>query len=185
MVRKIIGILLVCGVLLLLGWVFLSKHQSISNPVGQTSEKTISYCHSSDLEAILTLDHAAGNVYGTFTLKNISSKHCQVLGSKFIDAQYTSSNTKVIHEGQVQAQAFDLVPNQTIYSQVHYPNGPQCGSETVPLPVIFTYMISPTETIVFRNQTGQAEQLVQSCKLPNDITEIQLWNMSSKPISGS
>lgn len=189
MERKIVVLLLIVIALYFGSLIFISKQHS-SKPASpsqlpaSSSVQSMAYCRSHDVETLLTLDHAAGNVYGTFTLKNISNKTCQILGNKFIEPQYVSTNTKVVHEGKTQPQAFVLSPNQTLYSQVHYPNGPQCSSETVQLPVTFSYMISPTENIVFKDQMGKAEQLMQACK-SQDITEIQIWNMSDKPINGN
>lgn len=145
-----------------------------------------SSCTPQNVQASLELHPGAGNVYGTFTLKNISNRACQILGGKFIEAKYDTNsvkNIKITHLGQNQSQPFTLSPNQTLYSQVHYPNGPQCSTRTQPVNVTFTYKISPTEDINFKNQNGETQQAVQTCQLPTEITEIQIWNMANKPIT--
>jgi hypothetical protein len=181
MKRNVLVLLLVSFIVLIGVWKLVYK-ESAKSPV-QIPSNGVQYCSSSDLQALLSLDHAAGNVYGTFTLKNISGYSCQVLGGQFIQANYTSSNTKVVHVGQTPSQSFELAPGQTIYSQVHYPNGPQCSSSVTPINVTFTYSVSPTESVTFRDQSGKAEQSVQACTSQQDITEIQVWNMSPQPIT--
>ena len=144
------------------------------------------YCSPGDLQSLVELGAGAGNVYGTLTLKNISQDTCEVLGGDFVVADYDSSvkNITITHIGQTQAQPFVLAPGQTIYSQVHYPNGPQCQSIGLnQTNVTFTYQISPTDTVSFKNQQGGAQQILQTCKSPNDRTEIQIWNMANHPIT--
>ncbi|HSW88637.1 MAG TPA: DUF4232 domain-containing protein [Candidatus Saccharimonadales bacterium] len=146
---------------------------------------TNSDCKPHDLEANLDLSPGAGNVFGTFTLKNISANTCQVLGGSFINAKYNQSitNITVAHVGQTQPQPFTLAPNQTIYSQVHYPNGPQCSSGVKTTKVTFIYNISPANIVTFKNTNGEAAQDVQTCTSASDITQIQIWNMATAPIT--
>lgn len=148
---------------------------------------TISFCTSGDLKPSITLGAGAGNIYGTITLKNTSAKQCQIVGGEFISATYDTNavkNITVSHIGQTQAQPFVIAPNETIYSQVHYPNGPQCQSiGLTQTKVTFTYKISPTETVAFKNQNGDTQQVVQTCTSPTDMTKIDIWNMSTTPIT--
>lgn len=146
----------------------------------------VTYCTPQNLQAFVTLNPGAGNIYGTFTLKNISKLPCRILGGNFIAAEYDKTavkNITVSHTGQTQPQPFIVGPDQTIYSQVHYPNGPQCQSEGLnQTEVTFTYPISPANTVAFENQEGKTAQIVQTCKSPTDMTEIRIWNMADKPI---
>lgn len=146
-----------------------------------------SYCTPQNLQASVNLSPGAGNIYGTFTLKNISHQTCQVLGGNFISVVYdtnTVKNITVTHIGQTQSLPFTLSPNQELYSQVHYPNGPQCNSIGINVTnITFTYKVSPTDTVTFKNQNGNVEQGVQTCKSLTDRTEIQIWNMANQPIS--
>ena len=144
------------------------------------------YCLSSQLQAHIALQGAAGNIFGVLTLKNISQKSCEILGGTFITASYaaTVKNITVSHVGNVQTHNFILSPSQTLYSQVHYPNGPQCQSVGLnPTPVTFSYKISPTETVVFSPEGNGLSAVVQACKSPTDITAIQVWNLSNTPIT--
>lgn len=144
-----------------------------------------SFCTPRDLQGTISLSPGAGNIYGTFTLTNISSHQCKVSGGEFIEVRYNPSitNISVIHVGQTQAMPFILAPNQSIYSQVHYPNGPQCSSAAKPVSVSFTYAIDAQKELTFKDANGKAEQQVQACKSPNDMTQIQIWNMATQPIT--
>lgn len=147
---------------------------------------TISYCLPANLQATIDLSPGAGNVYGTFTLKNVSSNTCKISGGEFIGVNYDTTKVKnitVTDIGQTQSQPFILNPNQTIYSQVHYPNGPQCQSGVNQTPVTFTYKISPTSTVVFTSAQNNIPQVVQTCKSDSEMTEVQIWNMSTQPIT--
>ena len=169
--------------------------QQPSPSISQTSGRaTLSpsneavYCRSQNLQASLNLSPGAGNVYGTFMVKNISQGTCQVQGGEFILAKYdtnTVKNITVTHVGQTQKPPFILSPGETIYSQVHYPNGPQCQSIGLNTTgITFSYQISLTNTIAFKNQEGNTEEIpVHTCKSPTDMTEIQIWNMATQPIT--
>jgi|SRR6185312_13615223 len=189
---------LLFGVIILLigGSFYFSRHNSttqiLQNKISPTTSKIFpspksmqTYCTSQDLQAIVNLSPGAGNVYGTFTLKNISHHTCQILGNEFILATYDTSvvkNITITHVGNVQQQPFTFSPGRTLYSQVHYPNGPQCQSVGLhATPVTFTYKISPTSIVTFSSGSQNIPQVVQTCMSPTDMTTIQIWNMSSQP----
>lgn len=147
---------------------------------------TISYCAPNNLEATLTTSGAAGNIYGTATIKNTSNSSCQIIGNDFLDVSYDSSikNLTVTHTGTPTNQTFTIQPGKAVYSQVHYPNGPQCQGPTVQDQVTFSYKISPSGSVTFKNtENGQTTQVVQGCQSPTDMTEITVWNISSQPIT--
>lgn len=148
---------------------------------------SVGYCSPQDLDAAVHFSPGAGNVYGTFTLKNMSPHTCYLLGGSFISAHYDTSTVKnitITHVGQTQPAPFILSPNQTLYSQVHYPNGPQCQSVGLNnTAVLFTYQISSTDTVTFKNENGSTQQQIHTCTSPTDQTEIQIWNMSTSPIT--
>ncbi len=187
--KNIFWPVLIIGVALFGGYFLLQNSQVQKQlspvPSPSTISTTETYCSPQDLQATLTLDAGAGNIYGNATIKNISAKNCQIVGSNFISAQYAQSiqNIVVTHVGQSQTNIFDLSPNQTVYSQVHYPNGPQCGSGIQIAKVKFAYAISTIDTIMFTAQNGDEEQDVTICTSPSELTTIQVWNMSSQPIT--
>src|SRR5258708_35109550 len=131
------------------------NNQSSSPTPRNSSSTSLVYCSPQDLQAELTLSHAAGNIYGTFTIKNVSDKKCQVTGNDFIAAGYDThriKNVNVTHLGKPEAELFQLASNQTIYSQVHYPNVLQCGRGIQTAKITFDYAISSTHRVTFTDQ---------------------------------
>ena len=201
--RKL-GLIAVTIIILLLGIVFYihlqksvdSKKYLPSSPIPTTvlpSEKIsspsgeLAHCLSQNLQAFLTTSPGAGNVYVTFTLKNISKASCRVAGVNFIFATYDTAFIKNIttsHIGETQSEPFILLSGQTLYSQAHYPNGPQCAtSAPVPAKVTFTYPISQTDSVIFKTIDGNTEQDIPRCSSESDKTTIEIWNMSLQPIT--
>ncbi len=200
--RKWILILFGIIILLALAGFFYSQKSSPSNlkiaptPIHSitvvpiltpTPTSGVIFCLASDLLPTITLGVGAGNIYGALTLKNTSAQTCQILGGQFVSANYdtaTVKNITITHTGQTQPQPFVLSPGETIYSQVHFPNGPQCQSIGLnQTEVTFMYKISSSDEVTFRNQNGNTNQIVQTCKSSTDMTEIQIWNMSTTPIT--
>ena len=196
MLRKFAPLFLLPVILLLGGFLYLyTKRQPapIKNQIAPTVTKALpsqtprhTYCESAAVQAVVTLSPGAGNVYGTFTLKNLSKNTCQILGNEFVNMSYdtnTVKNITVTHVGQTQEQPFTITSGQTLYSQVHFPNGPQCQSIGIhPIPVTFTYKISPTDTVTFRNPSEMISPVVQACSSPTDMTGVKIWEMSTTPI---
>ncbi|HZE87149.1 MAG TPA: hypothetical protein VE090_02975, partial [Methylomirabilota bacterium] len=150
------------------------------SPTGAT------YCTPQNLQTLLTLSPAAGNIYGTFTIKNISQQTCQIIGNNDITPKYntqTVTNINISRLGISAPQIFQLSSGQTVYSQVHYPNGPQCSTGIQTTPVTFSHQLSPQNTITFANQNGTTAENVTTCKAQADITTMQIWNLSSQPIT--
>lgn len=184
----------IVAVALLSAGVFFSKNSSIPSnhvspsiiPNNPTASNPGSYCSHKDIQATLSFDHAAGNVYGTFMLKNISARTCQIKGNNLIAVNIQPSginNISTKQMGKPETDIFTLSPNQIIYSQIHYPNGPQCSTGIQDTKGTFTYALSPTEIVSFVDQNGSKEQHLIACKQNSEMTVIDIWNMSSKPIN--
>ncbi|HSX39045.1 MAG TPA: DUF4232 domain-containing protein [Candidatus Saccharimonadales bacterium] len=139
------------------------------------------YCGPTDLSAQIEIGHAAGNVYGNLTLQNISNKECKIIGNNFVDATYTVQNISVSQQGQASVSIYRLQPNQKVYSMVHYPNGPQC-SGTKAAPISFSYKISPTASIEFKDANGQTNQEIMTCLSLTEPTDVQVWSLFSNSI---
>jgi len=159
--------------------------QTTSTP--SPTETSSSFCLPSNLSSTLSLSPGAGNVYGTFKITNTSSEPCQIEGNHFIQVNYdtnTIKNLTVTHQGTNTTDVYTLQPNQSIYSQVHYPNGPQCSGPTVQDPVSFTYTISNNDTVTFKDSmSGKQSFVVNGCSLATEKTEITIWNISNQPIT--
>ena len=191
-------ILLALMILMILGGgcVYLTKYKTsnitpssispTSVPQPNETNTNSSNCLASDFQASVSLDPGAGNIYGTLTIKNISNKVCQVIGSNLVTPIYdtqTYKNISVLHQGKMEKDIFVLNPGQLLYSQLHYPNGPQCSDETKIAKVQFTYAISDNIKITFVDSQGNKDQSVQVCKSLTEITDIKVWNISSAPIT--
>jgi hypothetical protein len=146
----------------------------------------VAYCTPQDLLTSLSLEPAAGNIYGKITIKNVSPNKCQVIGSNALSANYDTQaikNISTTHQGDVASTLFSLAPNETLYSQIHYPNGPQCSGPTQTAKVTFMYAVSPTENVDIVNQNGTIEQNIQVCQSESEQTTIDLWYLSTQPIN--
>jgi hypothetical protein len=157
---------------------------SQTSPTTSTSQA----CKSENLKGSISTEGAAGNIYGTLSLKNTSSISCTIAGSETINAKFDSSvkNLKVQEvktEGNELADTFSLKPGQTVYSQIHYPNGPQCSNGITTTNVTLTYPISPLQNVTFTPLNDPMPLGVTTCKDKSEMTTLQVWALSSKPIS--
>jgi hypothetical protein len=146
-----------------------------------------SFCIPQNLSATLSLSPGAGNVYGTFKVTNTSNEPCQIEGNHFIQPNFDSNTIKnltVTHQGTNTTDIYTLQPNKSVFSQVHYPNGPQCSGPTVQDPVSFTYQIADNTEVTFKDaMNGKQNFVVNGCSSPTEKTEITIWNMSDQPIT--
>lgn len=150
-----------------------------------TSQPKISldlYCTADVIDARITLEPAAGNVYGTLTLKNTGTKNCTIDGNKFIQPTSAAKNITITKEGTPGPAYITLQPDETIYSQVHYPNGPQCTSPTETKAITFAYRISPSQTVTFSDNQSNYDQSLTACSSDNEKTAIEVWSLTSSPI---
>jgi hypothetical protein len=183
--KKFMGVIVII-ILAFAALIIYRKLNQTQNTVTQSILTTVgNYCLAKDLKADVVQSGAAGSIYSTFTLKNISDKTCSVLGGNFMQISYDSklNNIKTTFIGSAQKRDFVLKPNDAIYSQTRYPNGPQCQEKTITTLVVFSYKISLNQTVNFANLQGQVGQTVQTCESEKEITEIQIWPMSKNPIT--
>jgi hypothetical protein len=181
--------ILIGGLILVLlcigGFYFYSRNQQqntvIEHPlVSIAPTSSIAYCSQKDLQTTVVTDPGAGNINGMFEIKNISGANCQIVGNNTIMASYNEhviKNIAVTHTGKPEMESFELAPNQSVYARLHYPNGPQCSGPTQTANVAFSYAISPTDTISFK------EESVRVCSSDSEMTTITLWNISSQPVN--
>ena len=141
------------------------------------------FCKPQDLKADITFQGAAGNIYGTLAIKNVSKEKCPIRGSGFVNPSYSATNINVKTQGNPGPSSLTLLPDQTVYSQIHYPNGPQCQGPIAYADVYFSYDISPGKNVEFKNQEGKVKQTIGVCKSLKEITEIDVWSLSEKPVN--
>ena len=142
-----------------------------------------SYCLPTDLGAIVNLEGAAGNIYGTVTITNTSAHACQIIGSNFVQASFVAKNLSLATQGQPGPATLTLAPQQAVYSQIHYPNGPQCSGQIQNAAVTFSYKISATDSVEIKNQNGDTMQTIGVCSSLSESTTIDGWSISQKPVN--
>jgi len=183
-------IVLIIIALVLIGSFYIFKNQEQQNvtstsptPTIETNSNALNFCKPTDLEATLTAEGAAGNIFGTLTIKNISGKNCEVLGNNYILPIFDAKNLVVKNQGEKGPETFTLSKNQTIYSQIHYPNGPQCSGATNEVNIIYAYKISPEDSIDFKGENDDTKQTIGVCKSASQLTQLDVWSLSEKPVN--
>lgn len=149
-----------------------------------SDSKTI-LCNPGDLEAKLSLEGAAGNIYGSMSITNNGSRPCSIAGNRYPRLDYdteTAKNISVVNEGLPSVREFRLEPGASVYSKIHMPNGPQCSSEIKTVAVKISYEIAPQTEIVFRDNRGRQEFTVAACSASADITQIEITNLSDQSL---
>ncbi|CAN5337193.1 hypothetical protein BH10PAT1_BH10PAT1_0700 [soil metagenome] len=133
---------------------------------------TTNYCTSDQLSANITSEGAAGSIYGTLTLTNNSATACNVALGNSVNAVFLANNISINYEATDAKEDFLLNPAAEVYSQVHFPNGPQCQSGITEQDVSFQY------------QTKLIGSLkIQACKSQDEPTVIDIWPLSKTPIT--
>jgi hypothetical protein len=149
--------------------------------VSPTSSMT-TLCQASQLTGTLTLSPGAGNVYGTITLTNTSQKACAIPGDQFDKLLYdktTVKNLAVVYQGMTSTSPFILSPHDAVYATIHYPNGPQCSSQTVPINVSMTYTISPGNSINITSSPNTIPFTIQTCQSESELTTVEVSSFST------
>ena len=186
MLKKLEAIILV-GILALVGvYLYVFKFSDLRQPSPastpserpisplESSTPSLSYCTENDLKATIQSEGAAGNIYTILMLENISGKDCTIVLGNTIKAKYTATNIATSYQNN-ESQNYNLVPNGKVYSQVHYPNGPQCQSSISPQEVSLSYEANNVK-INFDTIT------VSACS-GNEITTIDIGSLSNNSFS--
>lgn len=183
-------IVLIIIALVLIGSFYIFKNQKQQNvtstsptPTIGTNSNALNFCKPTDLEATLTAEGAAGNIYGTLGIKNVSEKNCEVIGNNYILPIFEAKNLIVKNQGEKGPATFTLFPDQTIYSQIHYPNGPQCSEATIEANILYSYKISPEDSIDFKDINNDSKLSIGVCKSASQLTQIDVWSLSEKPVN--
>lgn len=153
-------------------------------PVTISPTTSSTFCRPDQLQGRVSIEPAAGNIYGTITLKNISSTPCTLSADKMISATASPEvkNIDLAYEGARSLQTITLKTGQTLYSQLHYPNGPQCSGMSNFTPVTLSYSYSPTDDLIFSTANGSKTITVATCQSSTEKTTIQLWYLADHPI---
>lgn len=163
-------------------FLFAQKFKGTVQAPSNSSLPSAIYCTQDEIDAVMSTEGAAGNIYGTITIKNISSRVCAIEGDKYIAVQYSPKNIQVVTKGEKGSVKMELQPNQTVYSQIHYPNGPQCSGSTKDTPVNFSYQLSPTSIITFAPSGHIPSVMMPTCMSDSEITKIDVWSISANSL---
>lgn len=177
--------------LIILGFLIISKVQApkmhtatgiAHKPIGNPSPTPPALCTNNQLTASASAQGGAGNIFATLTLTNTGDTACSVTLGKTVTATFDAKNIMVNDKQTMIPKNFVLAPLANAYSQVHYPNGPQCQSPIKPVPITFTYKTD--QTAVTFDPIPQGEKLiVQACSAPTEKTVVDIWPLSKAPIT--
>jgi len=156
-----------------------STNTVMTPPQPSTGE---SLCQKNQLETSLSSQGAAGNIYDTLTLTNKGKTTCTVVLGNTVTAQFEASNMTIHYIENVPSENFVLAPDANVYSQIHYPNGPQCQSGIKEQPISFYYKNGQT-SLLFVPNAQTLKLTVQACLSPNEKTIIDIWPLSKQPIT--
>lgn len=150
-----------------------------------TPEQTYqSFCTASQLTGTAETDVAAGNAYVTITIINTSDTACDVIGNNTPEVSYPNAvtNVQISVKDEPQTSVFTLQPNDSIYALIHYPNGPQCSTESTTVDAMVSYQFSDSEAIAFTPNVGTTI-LISSCAEASEITMVDVYHFSSSPVT--
>jgi hypothetical protein len=152
----------------------LSTSPSSANLMTKTSPAS-SQCTQGQLQATIIEQAGAGNIYGKTA--------CSLELGNTIAVMTDTKNVTIHYQKTAPNMMYILAPGANVYSQVHYPNGPQCQSGISPKPITFLYksgQISDT----FQSKTPHMGTLmIQACTSPTEKTTIDIWPLSISPIN--
>lgn len=179
--KRLIGIVIVCVLIVLAAVLLLQNNTHPSKPLPPASAQNSptpkeTFCTLADIQTTITSDGAAGNIYGSLQIKNISPSICTIQGNQFIQATFSASNLRVVHKGNTGPATIALKPGQIVYSRIHYPNGPQCQGPTTQTPVTLTYAISSITHVTFK-PAGNVPTAVTTCVAKDQLTILDVWSI--------
>jgi hypothetical protein len=152
----------------------------IPSPTSANSQTHL--CQSNQLSTNISAQGAAGNIYATLEMTNSGKTTCEVVLGNTVTAMFTAKNIIMRYEQTVPSEHFMLAPNAKIYSQIHYPNGPQCQSGITQKPITFFYKTAETN-VEFVPTMPVGKLVVQACLSEAEKTIIDIWPLSKTPIT--
>lgn len=180
-------VLLVIIIFTVAGYYFIAQFGATHTTPTQTLptisiKKPALPCQKSQLAANISFQGAAGNIFATITMTNTGKTACTIVLGNSITAMFEAKNILIHYIETVTTENFLLAPSATAYSQIHYPNGPQCQSEIKQQPVTFLYKTDQTALPITPN--AQTEKpLIQACSSETEKTIIDIWPLAKQPIT--
>lgn len=139
-------------------------------------------CSSDQLTGTAEAQGGAGNIYVSLELTNTGKTSCTIKLGNTITETINATNITIHYQQNASNQSFVLAPSAKAYSQVHYPNGPQCQSPITEKPITLLYKNDST-SVVFEPNSQTSKLIVQTCSSPNENTTIDIWPLSKTPIT--
>ncbi len=174
--------LLVLFILVAIIFYIIGRGKSVSLPAPNPSQTPdIAFCKPENIDSKIEFEGTAGSIYGTLTLQNKTSLPCYVVGDNYVDVRYdlrSVQNVTVVPQEKPQESLYQLEPHQTLYSQVRFQNGAQCGSETKTINVIYAYRITHASEVTFKNKDNQSNNSLSICS-SNAKTKVEVWPLST------
>jgi hypothetical protein len=154
-------------------------------PTAIPTKMQTTQCTPNQVQATISTQGAAGSIYGNLILTNTGKEACDLeIGNEVIatfDGKYIVPENIVIHDVQsVPSEDLMLAPGEKLYSQVHYPNGPQCQSGIKPIQISFLVNQS---SISFEPDSHTGNLILQACSSAKEKTIIDFWPLSKTPIT--
>ncbi len=187
MVKRLLLIIILTGVVAVGAIIAVQRKNTIQSslhpsPTIPSSGEAAKYCSLNELDAVAQQEAAAGTVYTTLTMENVSGRSCEITGNNFVKPVYSSTNITVRSEGKTGNEQLVLAPGRSVYSLVHYPNGPQCQSLVEQTEVSFMYQTSPSEVLIFHDQDRNTLLKMTVCSEASQETVVTVRGLSeSKP----
>lgn len=169
------------------GYYFIKPFSSLSKAIAPTPTVVLSQtpqCQKNQLTTNISAQGAAGNIYATLELTNTGTTSCAVMLGNTLTAIFTANNMAIKYAQAVPTETFVLTPSAKVYSQIHYPNGPQCQSGIKEQPITVLYQANQV-TIPFNPNAPNDKLVVQACLSQSEQTTIDIWPLSKNPITPS
>ena len=138
-------------------------------------------CTKDQLYGSMSSEGAAGSIYVDIKITNISKSSCNLTLGNNISPQIESDNItskyQTTSSGNVE---FSLGSNESVYSRLHFPNGPQCSSGINPQNISFVYDPKGVN-LQLKTDDNKNYLTIQACQ-GSENTQIDIWPVSSLPI---
>ena len=187
--KKVVLIIILLAIIgiTVAGYYFIAQFSSAptttpQSPTITSSPTQTTFCSKDQLTATIAAQGAAGNIYATLTMTNTGKTTCTIILGNTVTALFAAQNITVHYLEDSTPNRLLLAPSASVYSQVHYPNGPQCQSGIKEQPVTFLYK-ADQETVAFVPNAQTGKVALQACSSPQEKTQIDIWPLSKQPVT--
>ena len=139
-------------------------------------------CQQNQLSATLSAQGAAGNIYAKLELTNTGKTTCEVILGNTVTTMFDAKNIVINNKHTVPSENYMLAPGAKVYSQIHFPNGPQCQSGIAPESITFLYKTAET-SVNFTPDAHTGKLFIQACRSAAEKTTVDIWPLSKTPIT--